>query len=277
MGMIYTKVVEVDYINTQPHKFTGNHRQMQEKYYHDLTPIILTKFNCFRLLDYDKVCLLDVDIVVLRCMDAIFDIQTPAGSFYNYWIHNLDPYPHDMQTGTIVPRDCIINASKLKDAFLVNGSPLVLPTGQDIFEKFKTYIEEIQQRDGLVRFSHLCAGLDEATITMFFTDFLQQEWQYIGLDYACVPWMDPRPDPCLYHYVHKKPWTMQENTWSDLKPWFDEAHYICDKYPDTHQFFKFLERPDFSVSHLLYRMKHFDFTEDKKSNHDRVNALLEDW
>ena len=37
---------------------------------------------------------------------------------------------------------------------------------------------------------------------------------------------------------------MQKNTWPDLKPWFDEAGYICDNYPQTHQFFNFLESTD---------------------------------
>jgi hypothetical protein len=53
----------------------------------------LTKYACLHLEQYDKVCLLDVDVIVLRNMDDIFQIQAPAGSFDNYWLQHNSVYP----------------------------------------------------------------------------------------------------------------------------------------------------------------------------------------
>jgi alpha-N-acetylglucosamine transferase len=43
-----------------------------------MTPSILTKIKCLQLQQYEKVCLLDADVVFLRSMDAILEVQTPA-------------------------------------------------------------------------------------------------------------------------------------------------------------------------------------------------------
>lgn len=238
LGMLYTKVVITDYTRAKVCKMKSKTSRRMEQLYFTMWPTILTKFNCLDLEGYTNVCLLDADVVVLRCMDAIFATGTLAGSFHNYYVHDeSNPYPRDMKTGDIVPRDTIIKASTLENSFLVSGSPLILPVHRDILSQFKTYIEDIQEKHGFIGFPHMCAGVDETTITMFFTDVLKEEWRYIGLEYACVPWKDSQSEPYLYHYVHKKPWTMEEGTWPDLTPWFHEAHWICKEYPSAEKFF----------------------------------------
>jgi hypothetical protein len=57
----------------------------------------------------------------LRSMDAILEVQTPAGSFRNYWLHCPNSYPSDLQTGDVVPCDPIARAFEENDGFLVSG------------------------------------------------------------------------------------------------------------------------------------------------------------
>jgi hypothetical protein len=131
-----------------------------------MTPSILTKINCLQLQRYEKVCLLDVDVVFLRCMDAILEVQTPAGSFRNYWLHCPNLYPSDLQTGDVVPCDPIASSFEEKDGFLVSGSPILLPTGADIFVNLKTPSRAYRRnmKDYRMEIVH---WLDEIMITRF--------------------------------------------------------------------------------------------------------------
>jgi len=266
---LFDHVFKVDYINVTPRQ-SFQSKKIQDLY-KDITPIILTKFQCLMFEQYEKVCLLDADIVVLRSMDAVFDVETPAGNFYKH--HSF--YPSGMRTGDIVPHDCITRA--LRETVGVFGSPILLPTGVDIHRQFIDYIAQLPTNKAVTK-SKMKFGLDEILITMFFACQRKEDWRYIGTNYNAIPWKDKRTDPRLYHYVHQKPWTMKENAWPDLKPWFDEAHYIYDNYSQTRQFFKCLGKSDRSdveeaeISEALYRMetKSYEY-------HARVKAIFEDW
>lgn len=257
---LFDHVFKVDYIKVKPRQ-SFESKKIQELY-KDITPIILTKFQCLMFEQYEKVCLLDADVVVLRGMDAIFEVEAPAGNFYNH----PGLYPPDMRTGDIVPRDSIRRA--IGETVGVFGSPILLPTGVDIHRQFQDYIEQLPKNETIMK-SKIKFGLDELLITMFFTSIRKEDWRYIGTNYNTIPWKDKRGEPRLYHYVHQKPWTMQENAWPDLKPWFDEAHYIYDNYAQTQQFFKFLGKSDRSDLPKLI--------ESIKFHHTRVRAILEDW
>jgi alpha-N-acetylglucosamine transferase len=261
LKLVYDEVLPVGYVYVSA--FNVNFGKMQE-YYHDMQHVILTKFNCFLLTKYQKVCLLDADIVVLRSLDAIFQLDAPAGIFSNYYIHGEnDPYPRNMKFGDIVPRDCIMRSLEMQMSFQVSGSPLVLPTGEKIFTQFKSYLEDTQKKNGFLGLPNVCAGVDEQIITMFFTHSQEKNWRYVDIAYGCIPWKDKQIQPYLYHYVHKKPWTMTETEYEDLKPWFAEARYISDKYPETQQFFQFLLRTDVhengeKLKTLLFRLRIFN-------------------
>jgi len=299
LSRLFTEVVVVDYIITSDFKMSTD--EIRERY-GDMSTSILTKLNCMNLKgklkdkqkQYKKVCLLDADLLVLRCMDSLFDLDAPAGTFHSYWLHGAhDPYPRNMKTGDIVPRHAIQEALDRKRSYVVQTTVLLFPTtfpsGEDIFSDFQDYIQQFSKDQGDLGLSNLLCNMyntiDDLTVSTYFHNSPKKwHWTYIGHEYTCIPWKDNCVHPFVYHYFHNKPWTMQENTWPDLKPWFDEARHIYNKYPDTQQFFQFLIRPDVKenvenvkTSDLIYRMKHFDFTEDKKSNHDIVNALLEDW
>jgi hypothetical protein len=74
MGVI---VYPVEYIITNPVRDTPHTQSTMNRYpninkYH-------TKWNCLKLVHYDKVVLLDVDALVVRNMDGIFKINAPAG------------------------------------------------------------------------------------------------------------------------------------------------------------------------------------------------------
>ena len=65
------------------------------------------------------------DVGLLRSMDAILEVQTPAGSFRTIGCI-VRFIPSDLQTGDVVPCDPIARAFEEKDGFLVSGSPILL-------------------------------------------------------------------------------------------------------------------------------------------------------
>jgi len=93
-----------------------------------------TKWNCLTLVDtktnklYDKVILLDVDMIMLTNCDELFELQTPAGCFsqpwaYPYQKHGAIPNPYikcskkwvvqkDIPHGATIKADVIMNAIK---------------------------------------------------------------------------------------------------------------------------------------------------------------------
>jgi hypothetical protein len=117
-------------------------------------------------------------------MDAILEVQTPAGSFRNYWLHCPNLYPSDLQTGDVVPCDPIASSFEEKDGFLVSGSPILLPTGADIFVNLKTPSRAYRRnmKDYRMEIVH---WLDEIMITRFLLT-REEDWLYVELDYACV-------------------------------------------------------------------------------------------
>ena len=84
-----------------------------------------TKWNCLTLLSYEKVILLDVDMVVVTNCDELFHLSTPSACFSQPWAfpycHNGAPNPYiksnkkwlsnkDIPHGATIRHDIIMNA-----------------------------------------------------------------------------------------------------------------------------------------------------------------------
>jgi len=272
---LFTEVIPVDYITTPAFKLPNASVQ---KHYGDMNTSLMTKLNCLNLKgklkdkqkQYKKVCLLDADLLVVRCMDTLFSLQAPAGTFHSYWLHGAhDPYPRNMKTGDIVPRKAIQEALDRKRSYVVQTTvllfPTTLPSGEDVFSDFQDYIQKFSTDTGDLGLSNLLSNMyntiDDLTVSTYFHNSPDKwKWTYIGHEYTCIPWKDNCANPYVYHYFHNKPWTMQEGQWPDLKFWFDEARWINANYPQTQQFFQFLIRPDVNengknLKTLLFRLK----------------------
>ena len=258
LAMLFTEVIPVDYITTPDFKLPS---ESVQKHYGVLNTSLETKLRCLNLKgklkdkqkQYEKVCLLDADLLILKCMDNLFDLQAPAGTFHSYWLHGYhDPYPQNMKTGDSVPDSAIQEAFRRKKSYVVQTTVLLLPTtkpnGDDIFPDLEKYIREFSGDIGELGLSNLLATMydtvDDLTVSTYF-----KKWTYIGQEYTCIPWRDKQAHPYVNHYFNTKPWTMQENEWPDLTPWFDEARSICKKYPDAKQFFNFLAPTSSNESH----------------------------
>lgn len=65
----YDELINVDYILAP--KLIHNYPESRFKE-------VFTKFNCFKLTQYDKILMIDIDMLVVQNMDHLFELKTPA-------------------------------------------------------------------------------------------------------------------------------------------------------------------------------------------------------
>jgi alpha-N-acetylglucosamine transferase len=117
----YDRVVPVEYIQIDRNKI--RHSQDKVK---DIYAKAFTKINCLQLIEYKKVLMIDVDMLVIkRKFFKIFDVKTPASPFIGclvfYKKDILEIYKKEyseLKHGSIVPKKYYyINCQKLYDKY----------------------------------------------------------------------------------------------------------------------------------------------------------------
>lgn len=238
LSLVFDKVVNVDYIS-EPYLRLNTAKE--EAMYHSWMGEALTLYRCLWLFEYEKVCLLDSDVIVLRNMDNIFDLSAPAGSFHSFWLKgHYDPYPRDLKHGDKVPTECIEHALHMKNSFVCIGNCLLLPPGKKTADEFISYITDFVSKHHTLGFHNCNSGTNEQAIAHFFATWLGMSWTHIGTQYQCIPWKytasDPEGSPYLFHYFNIKPWAMDIQEFPDLQVWWASAKAVCDKHPEATAF-----------------------------------------
>ena len=152
-----------------------------------------------------KVCLLDADVGLLRSTDArIFPQLLAALSEF---------IPFRLANWRCRPCDPIARAFEEKDGFLVSGSPILLPTGADIFVNLKTPSKTYRRnmKYDRMEFVHWVRRDHDNYVL----HQREEDWRYVGLDYACIHGRTSNQDrvcttiyirslgPCRYIHGHR--------------------------------------------------------------------------
>ena len=90
---IYTHIISIEYIEANPSLFTEGTRFRE----------VFTKLSCIGLIQYQKIILLDIDMIVTNNIDHVFKLTAPAASLKHF---NL-PY------GQKVPSSMICQDNRL--------------------------------------------------------------------------------------------------------------------------------------------------------------------
>ncbi|HUM69164.1 MAG TPA: hypothetical protein PLK31_10000, partial [Chloroflexota bacterium] len=87
LAVLYDQVLEVEPI-VVPHKLAGPRPYL---------PLVFTKLHALRLgadgdlgLHYDKICLLDADLLPLKRYDSLFNLSAPAGTINERKTHVME-------------------------------------------------------------------------------------------------------------------------------------------------------------------------------------------
>jgi lipopolysaccharide biosynthesis glycosyltransferase len=248
---MYTSVVKVPYItmNKIPRFITAK----QRKWYSKWINRSFTKWNIFDpdiFGQYEKVALLDADMVFVKNCDAIFDIPTPAQTFSTPWaipycqnggIKNYYLSPRELKNGDKVPLDSIKQARK--DGFVGRGSMVLATPDAALFSTIRNLITQGLQN------SKCASGFDEqiladAYITLDITPYnIHQQYNWVvGKDMwlipPCTSSSKPTTEPSVYQwYGIPKPWIMPRDSWPDLRMWWNIAHTICRMHSELSDIF----------------------------------------
>lgn len=92
---IYTRVIPIEYINIDK-KLIKNYEESRFK-------DVFTKLQCLKLTEYEKIIMIDIDILVTKNMDHLFELNPPAAAIRSKMI------PH----GKVIPKELFIKNNQL--------------------------------------------------------------------------------------------------------------------------------------------------------------------
>jgi lipopolysaccharide biosynthesis glycosyltransferase len=231
---VYKELLEhiFDEVIIIPYLIYNNNTRLQTLKQHNIYKnwknISYTKWQCLMLSNYDKICLLDADLIIQTNIDHLFKLDNPAGCWGNTWDSKVAYYDEFKYGNTIDANQ--INKG-LIDGYLVNGHCVMLTLTKGIYARFKKFMN----KHLYIKNNKCLAMYDEVAIVKFMISE-GKEWQQIGRDYNTVPWkynnsIESNDCKILHYFNIPKPWQMQRNKWPDLKIWYDNWDQLIESYP----------------------------------------------
>jgi hypothetical protein len=219
---VFDEVIVVPYIKYKTGQLST---YKQHVMYKDWKDISFTKWNCLNLDKYDKVCLLDADLIIKKNIDHLFELKTPAGCFGNNW-DSLVKYYDKLTYGDSIDNKKIYKG--LENGYVVNGHCVVLEPGKKIFNRFISFMD-----NDLYIKNKFCRSMSDENALVKFLLTEKKTWTFIGKDYNCIPWKNDT-DAFILHFFNKvKAWQMDRTQYPDLKIWYGVWDSLQKKYPQT--------------------------------------------
>jgi len=253
---VFDAVVEVPYLE-QSAGFVMSSKK-QAALYGAWESRSYTKWNCLSLTNYDRVILMDADVMAISNCDDLFDLSAPAACYSNPWAYpyvkcggvynpyvatnspattsspaatsTSSPAAADLIHGTKIPSSAIVDAVN-KKSFVGWGALVLLePTNSD-YAGLIAWLQTVA--DGGKRYDTV-SGVDEVSIAMYYATKTLKSWTHIHQRYIAIPWKLGwvRCDIRARHYHGRKPWDMDVDEWPDLKSWWLVADQVVRKYPE---------------------------------------------
>lgn len=243
---VFTRVVQVPYIikTDMPDLPTIKLRKL----YGSWISHSYTRWNVLDPLqfgEYEKLCLLDADLVFVENCDHLFDLPTPAATASSPWAR---PYCETgMQNyflhedGTELAHGEAVDMSALamarQKSFICRTSVALVKPEREVFGE----LMRILTQPGAFAVHRCLNGYDEAVFADTFLNLGRQMYnihqQYnwtIGKD----AWLVNGEQPSVYAwYGVEKPWDLDPSAWPDLRVWQNIAENVVFLHPSTKPFF----------------------------------------
>jgi len=185
-----------------------------------------TKINAANLTDYEKVAMVDADMLAVSNPDEIFDLPTPAGICSSIGFD--DPLDHNRRHGKKLPK-AMVQDSVSK--YGMRGCLYLLKPSAADYQAMRAILAE---RGGYGDNEHYI-GADERLITEFYID----QWTHIHLKFGCHSWAPQilgGESPVMLHFVTEKPWIATDQDWPDYLLWHKFARECAEKVPEVASF-----------------------------------------
>lgn len=228
LRLVFDDVVEVA-------KLSGASRPMltekQSNMYGSWISHSYTKWACLTLA-YDKVVLIDADMLFLANSDSLFELAAPAACFSIPWAPPwgsgdiMNPYisrgARDITHGTRIPATAIMAAIGSKTKTYVAATPVVVLTPD---AEMYAALARMLNSERVYAEKCLCVnGVDEISVAELYAR-AGQDWTHIHQRYMALPWKKQWVDRDIhaFHFHGRKPWLMSPKDWPDLAVWWTAA------------------------------------------------------
>lgn len=233
--------------NTQPNKviihnvpyikFTS--KPLKSARVRELYPWIASAYTKWNVLTlpYDKVILLDADMLIVKNIDHLFDMQTPAALFNSAFAQPCGTLPARYNAiakdaydwvphGTRIPHEIITR--ELKTGPLVGMSSIMVLTPS--MAEF-THLCEVLELAQPFGYPAVYNGHDEQSIAWFYATILRKDFYNIHQRYSMIQFKKNyliNEQPYVLHYFSdQKPWHVMSHDnqhahiWPDFRIWLD--------------------------------------------------------
>jgi lipopolysaccharide biosynthesis glycosyltransferase len=237
LELVYDKVIKISYIDTKKHKLTSKkHKEIYNNWYH----ISYTKWECLNLTEYSKICFVDSDLIILKNIDHLFELDAPAACFVNYWSEfgiTKRNYYRNIKYGKTIPNEIVKNA--LHNSFVLVAHCVILEPNKDEYNNYKKFIiDEFTP-------SKKCISMFDEQALAFFYLSLNKKWTQLHHVYNSIPWKMVITNikkhkselifykPYILHYFNKvKPWMSNRNEWYDINIWYEFYDKLIKSIPE---------------------------------------------
>lgn len=121
---LYTHIIDINYTNVSNEIFADNNTRFRD---------VFTKLECLGLIQYEKIILLDLDMIVAKNIDHLFKLAPPAACLKKFYV----PY------GKIIPTNMICHGKKLVGS--INAGLMLLKPSIEEWDDIKNDISKDTQ------------------------------------------------------------------------------------------------------------------------------------
>ena len=245
----FTYVISVEYIQVETKPFKSEKRKSIYESWIDKS---YTKLSAMSLENYNKVCILDADMVIINNIDHLFELQTPVGVFSNHWFDNIKPsnskpfynnrktcnYYINILHHELIPPS-LIHKALSNNGFVASGNLMILKPDKHEFNEMISILHDLQP------FGFRCSsGGDEQIICYYQSIIKKRNWTCLKQPYNVIPWklketLSNRHElkseqlsvvkPYVIHFnMTPKPWETDRTKWIDNEIWWAYAMSIPD-------------------------------------------------
>lgn len=234
MKAIGIKVIDVEYIYTNA--YFDERPSMKGRYPH--IDKYSTKWNCLKLTQYKKIFLLDIDMIVNKNIDHIFQLSAPATRLV------LRLPTKKVTLGAVLMMDdgdklplSIAKKFLYKGMGSIDGGCILLEPSKKQYNNFLKYAKDFDPRGFNAEMTD-----DEFCLFSFYTS-QRKKWRYLGIEWSCIQWkykgLCIAGNALLDNFIGLgKPWDTDLSKYPDTKLWYILYNELKKKYPEYSELFK---------------------------------------